>query len=493
MGNYLAVDLGASNGRVMLGRFDGQKLKLEEINRFETHYTRIQDAYYWDVVRLYKHIVDGIRLYARKYDEPLLGIGIDTWGVDFALLDKQGRLIGNPRAYRDPRTQRGKHSFYEKYGEQILFELTGIANLDFNTVFQLFDMANTGDPQLKIADKLLLMPDLFGYMLCGEMSNEYTHASTTQMLDKDTGSWSKKIADMVGIPVGMFAPIAMSGTVKGYLHDFIREDAGLKNAPPVFNVGGHDTASAVASIPIKDENFAFISSGTWSLIGIFSDHVIINEEMFENQFSNEGTVDGRYRPLRNIMGLWIIQNCKREWDRQSPMSWDEVVAQVAQTQPFQSFIDVDAPDFFDGDGMTRKIQNFCGATGQRVPQTIGEIARTVYESLAMSYRDAFAGLEKIKGRRVNVMHIVGGGAKNALLNQFAANALNREVVAGPYEATAIGNLIVQIKAAGEVESGAALSRVIRDSFEVEIFMPKDTKLWAEQYQRYVDIKNRERQ
>ena len=491
MGNYIAVDLGASNGRVMLGRFDGQRLGLEEISRFETHYTRIQDAYYWDAVRLYNHIMEGIRLYAGRYGEPLAGIGIDTWGVDFGLIDRQGRMIGNPRAYRDPRGRRGMAAFHGKYGERTTFDLTGIANLDFNTVYQLYDMVQHSDPQLEIADRLLLMPDLFGYMLCGEMSDEYTMASTTQMLGPD-GKWSQKILDMAGVPESLLAPVQMSGTVKGLLLDFIREDTGLVNTPPVFNVGGHDTASAVASIPAQDGNFAFISSGTWSLIGILSDNAILGDEVYGNRFSNEGTVDGRCRPLRNIMGLWIIQNCKREWGRQKPLGWDEVVAQVSTAPAFRSFIDVNARDFFEADNMVRKIQRFCEVTGQRVPQTVGETARTVYESLAFSYREAFEGLKAIKDGQIDVMHIVGGGAKNALLNQMTASALGREVVAGPYEATAIGNLIVQIKAAGGVKDGAEMRRVIRDSFDVEIFRPEDTDVWAEQYRRYLDIRDRGR-
>ena len=486
MGNYLAVDLGASNGRTMLGRFDGSKLTLEEVNRFETHYMRIHDACHWDVIALYKHIIDGLRLYAARENAPLTGIGIDTWGVDFALLDKQGKMIGNPRAYRDLRGRRGMTAFHGKYGERAAFDLTGIANLEFNTVYQLYDMMRTGDPQLKFAEKLVLMPDLFGYMLCGNVSNEYTFATTTQMLGLD-GKWSQKILDKIGIPESLLAPIQMSGTVKGHLLEFIREDTGLVNTPPVFNVGGHDTASAVASIPVKDKNFAFISSGTWSLIGILSDHALMGDDVYENCFSNEGTVDGRYRPLRNIMGLWIIQNCKREWDREKPLSWDDVVAQVSAAPAFQSFIDVNALDFFEADNMMRKIQKFCEATEQHVPQTVGEIARTVYESLAFNYRDAFEGLEAMKRGRINIMHIVGGGSQNRLLNQMTANALNREVVAGPAEATAVGNLMEQVKASGEVKGMSETRQVICDSFDVESYEPRDTVAWTEQYERYQEV------
>jgi len=488
MGNYIAVDLGASNGRTMLGRFDGKKITLQELNRFETHYTRINDAYYWDLIGIYKNILEGLRAYAKQTAEPLLGIGIDTWGCDFGLIDRQGKLIGYPRAYRDPRSRRGMKAFHARYGEKTAFELTGIANLEFNTLYQLYDMVQTNDPQLLAAEKLLLMADLLGYLLTGQISNEYTFATTTQMLDKDTGTWSKELIGMLGISEELLAPIRMSGTLKGQLFDFIKEDTGLRNIPPVFNVGSHDTASAVASVPARNDNFAFISSGTWSLIGMLSDKAIISDEFFVRRFSNEGTVDGAYRPLRNIMGLWVIQNCKRQWDREQKLSWKDIDVLVDKAPAFRSFIDINAHQFFDADNMTQKIQEFCKATGQPVPQTKGEIARTVYESLAMSYREAFEGLEQIKGGRIDVLHIVGGGSRNILLNQITADAINRPVIAGPDEATAIGNLMVQVKAAGEVSSADEMRQVIRESFDVEVYEPRNTEVWDEQYQRYLKIK-----
>lgn len=488
MGNYFAVDLGASNGRTILGRFDGRRITLEELNRFETHYTRINDEYHWNLIGIYKNIFDGLVAYAKKTTEPLLGIGIDTWGCDFGLIDKQGKLIGNPRAYRDPRSLRGMKAFHAKYGEKTAFDHTGIANLKFNTLYQLYDMVQTKDPQLQFADKLLLIPDLLGYLLSGQMSNEYTFATTTQMLDKDTGAWSKEMLGMLGIPESLLAPIQMSGTLKGQLFDFIKEDTGLTNIPPVFNVGGHDTASAVASVPAKDDSFAFISSGTWSLIGVLSDKAIISDEFYRRRFSNEGTVDGTYRPLCNIMGLWIIQNCKRQWDREDKLSWKELDVLVDKAPAFRSFIDVNAHQFFDADNMAQKIQAFCEATGQPVPQTKGEIARAVYESLALCYREAFEGLELLNGGKINVLHIVGGGSRNILLNQITADAINRPVIAGPDEATAIGNLMVQVKAAGEVSNSDEMRQVIRDSFDVEVYEPKDMQLWDDKYGRLKNIK-----
>ena len=459
MKKFVAMDLGASNGRTIRGRFDGQKLFLDELNRFENYYVRVGNDYFWDILHLFSCIKDGLQMYA-KTGGTLSGIGIDTWGVDFGLVDSQGRLLGNPRAYRDPRGYRGRAAFHEKYGERTAFDITGIANIEINTLYQLYDMALSDDPQLQIADKLLMMPDLLGYMLCGVMSTEYTNASTMQMIDSRTGGWSKDIIQMVGVSETLFGDIQMSGEIKGPLYDSIQQEIGLKNIPPVICVGSHDTASAVASVPAEGENYAFISSGTWSLIGIVSENALINDTVYDNHFSNEGTVDGGYRPLRNIMGLWIIQNCRRQWLREAPIDWGDIVDMAAAAPAFRSFIDVNAHMFFDGDDMPRKIQQYCKDTGQPVPQTKGEIARTVYESLALSYRESFLGLEQLRDGRIDVMHIVGGGSQNRMLNQFTANALDREVVAGPAEATAIGNLMIQLKASNDLKDIHEMRQVI---------------------------------
>jgi rhamnulokinase len=488
MKEFLAVDLGASNGRTILGRFDGERLFLNELNRFENNYVRVGDSYYWDVLHLYACICEGLQIYAKNGAGELVGIGIDTWGVDFGLIDKAGRLVSNPRSYRDPRGGRGKKAFNKKYGERKAFDLTGIADMEFNTIYQLCDMVLTDDPGLKIADKLLLMPDLLGYMLCGEKTTEYTNATTMQMLDSRTGKWSKDLMGMVGVPESLFTEIQMSGEVKGALYPSIVSESGLKAAPNVICVGSHDTASAVASVPATTDNYAFISSGTWSLMGIVSDHAIVNDEMYQNKFSNEGTVTGSYRPLKNIMGLWIIQNCKRQWDREEKVSWDDIVQMAMAAKPFGSFIDVNSLDFFGGENMPQKIQQYCKSTGQRVPETKGEIARTVYESLAMSYRETFAGLEKMKGRKIDALHIVGGGSKNRLLNQFTASAVGREVIAGPGEATAIGNLMMQVKSSGEIKDMAQMRQAIRNSFDVESYEPKDASAWTEQFERYLSVK-----
>ncbi len=488
MKDYLAVDLGASNGRTIIGRFDGEKLTLEELTRFENNYVKLGGAYYWDVLRLYSSIKEALFSYAKYIKGELTGIGIDTWGVDFGLIDKQGRLTGNPRAYRDPRGPRGRKAFEAACGERYAFDQTGIASMDFNTLFQLYDMVQLKDPQLDIAENLLTMPDLLGYMLSGVMTSEYTHATTTQMLDPQAGKWSKEVIQKCGVNPLLFCGIQQCGEVKGKALPDIVSDTGLKTAPSVFCVGSHDTASAVACVPATGDNYAFISSGTWSLLGIVTREAIINDFVYEQGFSNEGTVDGGFRPLKNIMGLWIIQECKRQWDIEKKLSWNEIEKMAISAPAFRSLIDVNAPVFFGGGDMPEKIQGFCAQTGQPIPETKGEIARTVYESLALSYREAFDGLEKLKGKRIDVLHIVGGGAKDVLLNHMAAAAINRPVIAGPYEATAIGNLMIQVKAEGEVKGFAQMRDVIRNSFPVETFEPSDTQAWDDQFERYQKIK-----
>lgn len=483
--SYIAVDLGASNGRTIAGSFDGEKLSLKEVDRFENNYIRTQSGYYWDVLNLYSCILDGLR----KFGGNPSGIGIDTWGVDFGLIDEQGKLIGNPRAYRDPRCLRGMTAFHEKYGYKTAFNISGIANYEFNTLYQLYDMAVTNDPQLDTAYRLLLMPDLLSYMLCGKVSCEFTHASTTQLVDKE-GVWSSELIDILGIKDSLLPPIQMSGEVKGTLVEAVSQETGLKGNVPVFCVGSHDTASAVASVPAVTDNYAFLSSGTWSLIGIERKDALINDVVFFGGFSNEGTVTGGVRLLKNIMGLWIIQNCKRQWDTQEKLSWDDIVGMAEEAEEFGSMIDVNAHDFYDSDNMPSKIQKFCADTGQAVPLTKGQIARAVYESLAMCYKEAFGVLEQIKGKSIDSLHIIGGGSKNKLLNQFTANALGRPVTAGPVEATAIGNLMVQVKASGEVDSLSQMRQVIRNSFDVEKFEPKDTQMWEEKYEEYLKIKIR---
>lgn len=488
MKEYIAIDLGASNGRTILGTYDDKKLYIEELNRFDNNYIHSDDGYFWDINLLFKNIKDGLRQYAKRNSVNLYGIGIDTWGVDFGLIDKQGQLLGNPYSYRDPRGRRGMKAFHKKYGQRAVFDVTGVANMEFNTVYQLFDMVQTSDVKLLSADKIILMPDLLAYMLTGAVSCEYTHATTTQMLNEN-GEWSKKVIDMIGMNADILPKIQMSGELKGTLLPIVAQQTGLDKSVPVYCVGSHDTASAVASVPATTENYAFLSSGTWSLLGMVQDKAIVSDEVFAKNFSNEGTVTGGIRMLRNIMGMWIIQNCKKQWDEYEILSWDEVVNLAEQAEPFASQIDVNASVFYDGGNMIKKIQQYCADTNQKIPKSIGDIARSVYESLAMCYAEAFNELEQIKGSSIDVLHVVGGGANNKMLNQMSANAINRPVIAGPTEATAIGNLMVQVMASGGVEDVKEMRQVIQNSFEVQTFLPQDLENWKAQKDKYREVIN----
>ena len=485
--DFVAFDLGASNGRSLLGQFDGAKIRLKELNRFSNDYIKRGDGYYWDVQRLYSCILEGIGEHRKTSNNHMSGVGIDTWGVDFGLIDEAGELLGNPNAYRDPRGARGMKAFHKKHGERAAFDITGIANQEYNTIYQLYSMVVQKDERLKKADKLLLMPDLLGYMLCGEVSGEYTHATTTQMISAKTGDWSNEIVNMLGIKDTLLPTIQRSGQTKGNVKRAILDEIGISSSIPVINVGAHDTASAVVALPVENEQFAFLSSGTWSLIGILPDKPVINDCVFENGFSNEGTVQCGTRLLQNIMGLWIIQCCKKQWDKEEELSWTDVVNAAEAQKPFTAFIDVNCDDFFEAENMTAKIQKYCKDTHQPVPQTKGEIARVVFDSLATSYRKAFDILEKLYGRRIEVLHILGGGSQNNLLNQLSANAIDRPVIAGPVEATAIGNLMAQVMASGEVKDYSELRQVVKNSFECRTFEPADTGLWDENYSKYSEL------
>ena len=490
MGQYIAVDLGASNGRTILGRFDGEKLTLKELTRFENSCVRVGDGYYWNILHLYTEIIEGLRLCTKNGG--ICGIGIDTWGVDFGLVDRQGGIIGSPRSYRDPRGGRGMNTFHVRHGEKTAFDITGIANVAFNTLYQLYDMADNDDPALEVAEKLLLMPDLLGYMLCGTASTEYTNATTTQMLDCRTGRWSKELLGMTGLPSKLFSKIQMSGTVKDKLLPSIAAETGLKACPPVICVGSHDTASAAAAIP-GSGSFAFCSSGTWSLFGVETDKAILTEDVYRAGFSNEGTVQGGFCPLKNIMGLWLIQECRRDWHKKCvKLSWGDIVIAADSELPFRSIIDPTYSEFFSAGHMEKKIQTYCRNTKQPVPKTVGQVARCIYESLALIYRWAVEHLEAIKGMHIDTLNFVGGGVLNRFLNQMAADATNRRVITGPIEGACIGNLMMQAMAMGEVSGIAEAREVIRHSFDTEEYEPHHTQAWEDAYHRmigYMEEKN----
>ena len=485
MKNFLAFDLGASNGRAILGQFDGEKITMKELHRFENNYIEMNGVYYWDLPYLYNQLKLGLLAFKQENVGDLDCFGIDTWGVDYGLLDKNGHLLGNPRAYR--------YAVDEDFEEAwkiadfpTLFSRTGIANLNFNTVYQLYRRKRQGDVALEQAENMLMIPDLLGYFLTGEMKSEYTNVTTSMLYNPTTKDWDWQTIEELGLPKKIFTEMDRAGQLRGKLRPELAEELGLNQAN-FAAVGTHDTASAVAAIP-GSGSFAFCSSGTWSLFGVETDEPILSDEVRDANFSNEGTIQGGFRPLKNIMGLWLIQECRRDWIKAgAKYSWDEIVQEAKKAQPLRSIIDPDYGEFFAGGNMVAKIQEFCRNTNQPVPETVGEIARCIYESLALKYRWALERLEEIKGQKIDALNIVGGGIQNKLLNQMVADAINRPVITGPVEGAAIGNLLTQAMALGEIKDLAHLRQVVRNSEAVDNYQPNHTQDWEDAYQRLLSM------
>ena len=485
--NFLGFDFGASSGRAMLGVFDGEKIDIQEIHRFSNDPVMLCGRFVWDLPRLVFEMKQALNKLSRM-GVKVSGIGIDTWGVDFGLLDKNGRLLGLPVHYRDARTDNIMDEVFKVIPKEELFGLTGLAFNQFNTIYQLYAMKLENDPALDMAETMLFMPDLLAYFLTGEKGVEYTIASTSQLLDPAKRDWSEEVFDRLGLPKKLMGSIQRPGALRGTLLPDIARECGVDEIP-VYAVGGHDTASAVAAVPAQGDGFAYLSSGTWSLLGVEIPEPKCAPGVLNAGYTNEGGVDGSIRLLKNIMGLWIIQECKREWDRRSDaVDFAGLVKLAEQAPKFKAIIDVDDDGFLAPGDMPARIQAYCKKTGQPVPEGRGEISRVIYESLALKYRWAIERLETdILGRDIPVLHIVGGGSKNAMLNQFTADALKRPVVAGPGEGTVIGNLLVQAMAVGAIRDLPELRRVVERSFPTETFLPGETAQWDAAYERYLKL------
>lgn len=486
--NVLGIDLGASSGRAMLGTLEGKKLTIREIHRFLNEPVTLCGRFVWDMPRLFHEIKQAL-LKLSKSGETVDAIGIDTWGVDFGLLDKNGHLLSLPVHYRDARTNGIPEKVRAIIPDEELFARTGIAFNSFNTLYQLYAMKEEGDPALESAQDLLFLPDLLAYFLTGKKGTEYTIASTSQLLNPFTRDWDRELMAKLGIPAHIFGEVKLPGTVRGTLLPEIARECGVAEIP-VIAIGGHDTASAVAAVPAKEKDFAYISSGTWSLLGAEVQEPLCTEGVMKANYTNEGGVDGSIRLLKNIMGLWIIQECKREWDRRgSETSFGELVELSMQAPAFKAILDVDDACFLAPGDMPARIQAYCAKSGQPVPEGKGEISRVIYESLALKYRWAIERLEEdMLKKPIEALHIVGGGSKNALLNRFTAEAIKRPVIAGPDEGTIIGNLLVQAQALGAISGIRELREVVENSFPTKTFLPEtDGKAWDEAYQRYLKV------
>lgn len=483
----LAFDYGASSGRSILGDFDGNKLTLTETHRFNSDPVMLNNTFTWDFLRLFFEMKKGITNTVNAGFKDIASIGVDTWGVDFGLLGKNGQLLGNPAHYRDTRTDGMIEKAASIISKKDIYGETGIAFQKFNTLYQLLAMKEAGDPLLELADTMLFVPDLFNYFLTGEKYCEYTITSTSQMYNPVKDDWAYDMLKKLGIRTDFLPKVISSGTKLGGLTKSIQEELGV-GAIPVIAVAEHDTGSAVVSVPYVEKGAAFLSSGTWSLLGIELDKPIINETVRGLNYTNEGGFTRNVRMLKNIMGLWINNECLRHWEKiGEKISYAEMNAAVDAAKPFCAIIDVDSPEFFEPFNMPGKIQDYARRTGQYVPQTKGEIIRVVEESLALKYRQCIEGLEEIIGRKIPALNIVGGGIKNQALSQFTANAIGRRVYCGPVEATAIGNLAAQLISLGEIKDLDQARQVIANSFPMEVYEPKDREAWDAAYEKLIRL------
>lgn len=481
----LAFDFGASSGRAIIGCFDGDKITLEEVHRFSNDPVSVGGTVYWDVLRLFYEIKQGI--IKAKIAGGFDSIGIDTWGVDFGLIDSEGKLMENPVHYRDARTVGLVDEAFKTMPKEKLYGITGIQFMELNTLFQLISLKKYRPWMLERADKMLFMPDLFGYMLTGKMCAEYSIASTSQLIDLDKRTWSKEILDAFGIKESVFAPLVQPGTVLGELSKEVCEECGVDPAP-VISVCGHDTQSAITSVPCEDGDFAFLSSGTWSLFGTELDKPIVNETSMNINITNEGGFDGSTGFLKNIIGLWLIQESRRQWKREGKeYSYADLEKLALAAEPFKCFIDPDSPEFVPHGNIPERVREFCRKTDQYVPETVGEIMRCIYESLAMKYRLTFEKLRECTERDYPVIHVIGGGTKDGLLCQMTANSCDRTVKAGPIEATVMGNVAVQLMSDGSVKNIGQARKIVADSSELKTFEPKDTDKWAGAYEDFLKV------
>lgn len=482
----LAIDLGASSGRGIVGSFDGEKLTLKENHRFSNDPVILGGRMYWDILRIFHEIKQSIAKTVLDGDA-IRSIGIDTWGVDYALLDANGRMLANPTHYRDARTE-GIVSYVDRFfAPSELYAKTGIQCMNFNTIFQLAADLRDDAKIVENASRMLNIPDLLNYFLTGNMANEYTILSTGALLDAHKRDYAEDLLARVGIPQRLFGKIVQPGTPMGKLLPQVQSEVGKTDAE-VLTVASHDTASAVIAVPTQEKEFLFISSGTWSLMGTEIDTPKINAETEKYNFTNEGGVNNTIRFLKNIMGLWLIQESRRQWRREgTAYSFAELETLAKAAKPFQCFIDPDDPSFVGPGDLPKRVREFCQKTGQYVPETVGEVIRCIYESLAMKYRYTAEVIGKLTGIRPRVIHVVGGGTKDGFLSQMTADACNLPVCAGPEEATAIGNLLVQLMAVGEAKTLSDARAIVAASFDCKYYTPENTAAWDEAYQIFCSL------
>lgn len=481
----LAFDFGASSGRVVLGIFDGRTIRMEEIHRFSNDPVTVNGTMYWDILRLFHEVKQGLSKahLAGRIDS----IGVDTWGVDFGLLDKDGMLLENPVHYRDFRTQGMMEEAFQVISKEALYGITGNQLMPINTVFQLLALAKKRPQVLKQADTLLLMPDLFNYLLCGAKKTEYSIASTTQLFDAKRKCWSRSILDKLQLPAGLFTELVPTAAKVGKLSREIAEELGMER-PAVIAVAGHDTQSAMAAVPTTADDFLFLSCGTWSLLGTELPEPIINAQSLAAAVTNEVGYGNKTSFLKNIIGLWMIQESRRQWIREGKeYSFGELEQLASKAKPFQSFINPDAPEFVPSGNMPERIRRYCRRTGQHIPQSPGEVVRCINESLAMRYHRAALEIEGCTHKAYPVLHMIGGGIQSRLLCQLTADACQKKVLAGPVEATVIGNIALQLLASGAIADSKSARKVIMESEPVAFYEPENSEEWNNMYRKWEEI------
>jgi len=480
---YLAVDLGAESGRVISGSLTNNSLQLKEIHRFQNGGVRLGEHLHWDILNLWREIKQGLS----QADGSVCSIGLDTWGVDFGLLDANDTLIGNPYHYRDDRTDGMMEAVFKILPRDKIYEKTGIYFMQLNSLYQLVAMVKEKSSALARAERLLNMPDLFNFFLTGQKANEYTISSTTQCYNPTYENWDFDMLSQLGIPSNIFGEIVNPGTLLGKLRPYVVQEIGYSTS--VIVSAGHDTACAIAAVPASGDDYIYLSSGTWSLMGVLLDQPIISSESLAAEMTNEGGVDGKIRFLKNIVGLWLVRGCRQQWAREGQeFNYNDLTRKASEAPPLTSLIVPGEKRFMAPKNMADEIQAYCQETGQPVPESKGAIIRTVLESLALEYRSVSEQIERLTGKDYPVIHIIGGGTQNKLLNQFAANATGKKVVAGPVEATAIGNILIQAVAMNELSSLDEATAILNRSFDVENYVPCEKLVWDEAYERYERLK-----
>ena len=468
---FFAFDLGATSGRSILGTLQNGSIQLRELTRFPNKIIRIQDKYYWDIFALFEALKEGLAT-AASQNIALDAIGIDTWGVDFVYLGDDGSLLSQPRSYRDPYTVGAPEEYFNRIPKKEVYDLTGIQIMNFNSLYQLYAAKCENFSPLKAAKNILFMPDALSYLLTGEKVCEYTIASTSQLLNPVTKRFESGLFEAMGLPSSIVRPLVMPGTIIGPLAKSIAKECGLPEIP-VIAVAGHDTASAVAAVPAENENFAYLSSGTWSLMGIEVQKPIITDETYQLNFTNEGGVEGTTRFLKNITGMWLLEQCRKDWEAAGrKYTYSEIVELSGSASGFSSVIDPDHPSFANPESMTSAIADYCRQSHQTIPENHAEFIHCIFNSLALKYKEVLSCLQKIAPFKIEKLHVIGGGSQNRLLNQMTADAIGIPVVAGPSEATALGNVMMQAKGLGIVQSLQEIREIIRNSVSPEIFYPQ---------------------